>query len=104
MSVLDQCIDKGVTERPPVAGKSYVAFAVHPPRPGPVALAIAHCESDTLVVDVVREAISIADAAALMQRYGIAAVTGAESEGDGFDLAHATLGALNVLRERRGMQ
>jgi hypothetical protein len=34
IDVIERCTDKGVTERPPVAGKSYAAFAVHPPHPG----------------------------------------------------------------------
>ena len=43
VDAVEACIDKGVVERPPIAGKTYVAFVVHPPDPGNLlALAIAH--------------------------------------------------------------
>ena len=96
---IDACIDKGVTERPPIEGMSYKAFAVHPHHPGNLlGLAIAHCKGDKFVVDVVREDISVANAAAVMKRYGISEVTGAE--GDKADaLAHAVAGVINILQE-----
>jgi hypothetical protein len=96
--MLGRCTDKGVTERPPIAGNSYVAFAVHPPQPGKLlAVAIAHRQAGEHVLDVIRSDISIAAAAALFKRYNISLVTGAESEGDGLDLAHATVGAFALL-------
>ena len=55
--VIDVAVDNGVAERPPLAGRAYAAFCVHPPRPGPVALAIAHREGEMFVVDLVRERI-----------------------------------------------
>jgi hypothetical protein len=38
MSIADSIAavtDRGVTERPPVPGRRYVAFVVHPREPGP---------------------------------------------------------------------
>lgn len=95
---IEACTTKGVTERPPVPGQSYVAFAVHPSQPGLVVLAIAHREGTQRVVDVIRERITITDAAALLRRYGVAGVTGAESEGDGDDILHAVAGAIWLLQ------
>ena len=100
MTVIDAAVDHGVSERPPLAGRVYAAFSVHPPRPGPVALAIAHREGERFVVDLVRERIDIVDAAPILRRYGISKITGAESKGDGCDLAHATLGVLALLQRR----
>jgi hypothetical protein len=97
---IEACVTKGVTERPPVAGFKYVAFAVHPPTPGLLcALAIAHPRGRTSVVDLVREDISVADSAALLKRYGISEITGAVTEGGGYDLAHAVAGAISLTRE-----
>lgn len=87
----------GVTELPPVAGRSYVAFAVHPVQPGrPITLAVAHRDHDRnkVVLDVIRERISIDDSAALLKQYGIDTVTGAPDDGDGRSINHAVSGAL----------
>jgi hypothetical protein len=93
-------IDKGVTERPPVVGMSYAAFEVHAARQGNLlGMAIAHRDGDRFVVDVVRQNISIADAAAVLKRYGIAEVTGAVGSKDDA-LAHAVAGAINLLQQR----
>ncbi len=96
--VIEQCTDKGVTERPPVEGVSYAAFVVHPPRPGNLfGLAIAHRAGEKFIVDVVKGDISITDAAPVLKRYGISTVTGAV--GDEADaLAHAVAGVLSELR------
>lgn len=96
--MIDKCTVKGRTELPPVAGQSYVAFTVHPVQPGPVVLAIAHREGEMRIVDVIRERIAIADAAVLLRCYGVAEVTGAESEGEGDDVLHAVAGAVWLLR------
>ena len=57
------CTDKGVTERPPVAGVSYTAFAVHPPQPGNLlGLAVAHRDGGKVVVDLVKGGIGLAEA------------------------------------------
>jgi hypothetical protein len=95
---IDHLIDRGVTERRPLTGVRYVGFVVHPNKPGPVVLAIAHCEGGTIVQDMIRDGLTIADAANLLKAYGILDVEGAVSEGDGLDLAHATLGAINRAR------
>jgi hypothetical protein len=95
-AAIERCVDKGVTERPPIEGVTYVAFVVHPPNPANLlALAIAH-RADKFILDVIRDDISVADASVVMKRYGISEVTGAE--GDKSDaLAHATLGAFSLL-------
>jgi len=94
---IERCVDKGVTERAPVAGVSYAAFAVHPRRPGNLlGLAIGHCAGEKVVVDVVREDISVDDTCAILKRYGVSEITGAE--GDVHDaLAHAVAGVISVL-------
>jgi hypothetical protein len=100
---LDACVDEGVTERPPVESLPHVAFVVHPSQSGNLlAMAITHYADDKFILDLIREDISIADAAGVLKRYGISRVTGAESDGD-LDLAHAVSGVFSVLR-RRGMQ
>jgi hypothetical protein len=95
---IDACTDKGVKERPPVAGISYAAFVVHPPHPGNLlALAIAHRGGDKFIVDVVKDDISVADSVAVLGRYGISQVTGdVGNEADA--LAHAVAGVINLLR------
>jgi hypothetical protein len=99
----DQVVDKGVTERPPVEGKSYVAFVVHPPSPGLVlAMAIAHYENDKFVVDLIRDNVSIAAAAADCDRYWIKQVVGQEGSAEDAIL-HAIAGAIGVLKDRRGL-
>jgi hypothetical protein len=94
---IEACVDPGVTERPPVPGKHYVAFVVHPRQPGPVTLVVAHREDEQLVLDLVRDGLTIQQAADLMQAYGIDHVTGAEDD-DGDNLAHAALGAISLLQ------
>ncbi len=98
MSAVEACTDKGVTERPPVEGKTYVAFVVHPREPGNVlGVAIAHREGEKFVVDVVKEDITVVECAAVSERYGVSQVTGAY--GDESDaLVHAVAGAINLLR------
>jgi hypothetical protein len=97
IDAVEACTDKGVTERQPIAGVSYAAFAVHPPEPGNLlALAIAHRGGDKFIVDAVRDDISIVDAAAVLERYGITRVTG--HVGDESDtLAHAVAGVIHLL-------
>ncbi len=87
-------VQPGVLERPPVFGWSYVAFVVRPQHPGPVVLAIAHREGTKVVLDAIRESISVADCAILVKRYGITHVTGAPDEGQGDSLAYAACGAM----------
>jgi hypothetical protein len=97
-AVISDCTDHSVTERPPVSGLRYVAFAVHPRAPGPVTLAIAHRDGDNRILDLLRDGLTIAQSAALLQAYGIGEVVGAEDD-DGLNLAHAALGAINLLGE-----
>jgi len=78
--------DSGTLERPPESGLSYVAFAdMSGGSKDSLALAIAHLDPDgeTAVLDVVRErkppldiAGTIAEWAPLLERFGIASVTG----------------------------
>ena len=75
---LDSAITPGVTERPPVT------------------LAIAHVEGHDRVLDVIRDGLTIDESAALLRRYGIDSIVGAEDAGDGLNLAHAALGALHA--------
>jgi hypothetical protein len=93
---LGRCTDKGVTERPPVAGFSYAAFAVHPRSENLLALAIAHRAGEKFVVDLVREEISVAAASAILKCYGVSEVAGAEDV-YGLPLAQAVMGVVSVL-------
>jgi hypothetical protein len=97
-STLEQCVDQGVTERPPVAGKHYVAFIVHPRHPGPVTLAIAHREGEMRVLDLVRDGLTIQQARDLAHAYDIHQVTGIGNDDDGRNLALAVAGALSLLQ------
>lgn len=98
VDAVERCIDKGVVERPPIAGKTYVVFVVHPPEPGNVlGMAIAHREGEKFVIDVVKEDISVAECATVSKRYNVSKVTGAC--GDASDaLVHAAAGAVELLR------
>lgn len=98
IDAVESCVDKGVTERPPVEGVSYAAFAVRPRNPGNLlALAIGHRDGEMYILDVVKDDISIDDAATVLKRYGITKLTGAE--GDEADaLAHAAAGVFSELR------
>jgi hypothetical protein len=105
-----------VTERPPLAGQSYVAFVVHPRQPGPSTLAIAHRQGDQYVIDLCRDGLTIQQAADLcrdgltiqqaadlVKAYGISKVTGADDEGDSnVSLAHAVCGVISLLRDAHG--
>jgi hypothetical protein len=83
-----------VTERPPIAGVSYAAFAVHPPEPGNLlALAVAHRGGEKYIVDVVKGDISVTNAAAVLERYGISRVTGDFGE-ESDALVHAVAGVI----------
>jgi hypothetical protein len=100
---IEACVNPGVTERPPVPGQSYAAFVVHPRAPGPTTLAIAHREGDKFVVDLVRDGLTIQQAADLVKAYGISQVTGADDEGDSsVSLAHAVCGVISLLRDAHG--
>jgi hypothetical protein len=104
IDAIERCTDKGVTERPPVAGVSYAAFAVHPPEPGNLlALAIAHRGGDKYIVDVVKDDISVVDAAAVLGRYGVTQVTGDIGE-EADALAHAVAGVVNLLATERAVE
>lgn len=96
---IERSTDKRVAERPPVAGLSYAAFAVHPPRPGKLlGLAIVHRAAEKFVVDLVRADVGIAEGVAVLQRYGVQRVSGAV--GDEADaLAHAVAGAVAELKK-----
>jgi hypothetical protein len=90
-------IAHGVTERAPVLGRRYVAFAVHPRNNARCivsAVAVAHVEGDRQVLDVVREDISIHDWRALLHRYWITAISAGDDDGEGDALLHAVAGAI----------
>jgi hypothetical protein len=101
MSLHEAIVDPGVTERPPMVGQSYAAFVVHPREPGPITLAIAHCEGDKYVVDLCRDGLTIQQAADLVKAYGISEVTGADDDGVG-SLAQAVCGIISLLRDAHG--
>jgi hypothetical protein len=98
IDAVESCVDKGVTERPPQAGMVYAAFAVHPPCPGKLlALAIGHRAGGKVIVDVVKDDLDVSELVALLKRYDVSHVTGAE--GDEADaLAHAVAGVVHELR------
>ena len=78
--VIDACVDPGVTDRPPVPGHRYLAFAVHPHQPGPITLAIGHSEGEVRILDLIRDGLTVQQAADLMHAYGIDQVTGAAND------------------------
>jgi hypothetical protein len=95
-----ELLDEGVMERLPVAGISYAAFSVHPLRPGNLlALAVAHRDDRKYeyIIDVVREDISIADAAAVLGRYGISQLVG-DVGGEHEAVGHAVAGVIKLLQ------
>jgi hypothetical protein len=98
LDAIEASTDKGVTERPPVAGVKYKAFEVHTlRRPGHVlGLAIAHRDGEMRIVDVTRGDLSVHDAAAICKRYGITRITGAEGD-EAVALALAVCGVINEL-------
>jgi hypothetical protein len=105
---IEACVDKGVTERPFVAGQTYFGFAVHRvvslsrSSPDVLAFVIAHTDhrGGKYTQDLIREDISVDACCELLKAYGIGEVTGAVTEGDGFDLAHAALGAIHLAATR----
>jgi hypothetical protein len=92
------CMDKDVTERPPQPGQRYRAFVVHPSKPGPQTLAIGHREGEKRVVDLLRDGLTIAQAAELVKAYGIMQVTGAADDEDDKAL-HAIAGVVSLLQD-----
>jgi len=97
LDAVEACTDN-VSVRPPIAGMSYAAFAVHPPRPGPVVLAIGHRADGKYIVDLVDQYLTVAAAAAVLHPYGVTKVIGAESntiDEDGH--VHAVAGLISVL-------
>jgi hypothetical protein len=99
--MIEACVDHGVTERPPMPGQRYAGFAVHPRKPVPVVLAIAHQDGERFVIDLLRDGLTIEQAANLLKAYGIYTVTGADDEGDSrTSHAHAVAGVIGVLQER----
>ena len=91
-------VDENVTERPPKLGQHYKAFVVHPRKPGPQTLAIGHREDEQYVVDLLRDGLTIAQAAELVKAYGINKVTGDESDGDNTTMLQAVAGLVNILQ------
>jgi hypothetical protein len=69
---------------------------VHPSRPGPQTLVIGHCEDDKVVIDLMRDGLTIAQAAELVEIYNINTVTGAVNDDDDAML-HAVFGVVNEL-------
>jgi hypothetical protein len=87
----------GVTERAPVLGQRYVAFAVHPRNNARCivsAVAVAHAEGDRSVLDAVREDISIDDCCAVLHRYWVTTISAGDEDGDDDALVHAVAGAI----------
>ena len=90
--ILEDCTRDGPLELPPIKGRAYAAFVVHPPYAeitahpprGEIihALAVAHREGEKFVVDLVRDDTTIDVCAPLLKSYGVTTVTGAESDGD----------------------
>jgi len=95
--MIEAAIDRGVTERAPVPGLRYAGFVVHPSRPGPVTLAIAHREGNLAVLDLIRDGLSVKDCGAVLRRYWIDRVTGIQDDNPDENLALATCGAINAV-------
>jgi hypothetical protein len=96
---IEACVTRGVTERPPVPGQSYTDFVVHPRKPGPPALAIGHRHGERFF-DLVRDGLTVQQAADLLKAYRIDTVTGADDESDdSVSAAHAVCGVVSVLKE-----
>jgi hypothetical protein len=92
-------VTPGVTERPPLPGLHYVGFVVHPRKPGPMTLAIAHKDGNSLILDLLRDGLTIEQCSHPAHAYGVTRLTGADDEGDGSDsLLHATAGVLSLLK------
>jgi hypothetical protein len=82
---IEACIDRGVIERPPVPGQSHAGFVV--------LLAIGHRHGERFILDLVRDWLTIQQAADLLK-------AGADDEGDdSVSLAHAVCGVISVLKE-----
>ncbi len=97
---VERCVDKGVTERPPVDGVSYAAFGVHYPRGAVlVAMAIAHRAGERFVVDLTRENISVGAASGILKRYRVERIV-CDDDVDDTPLAHAVAGVIDLLRRR----
>jgi hypothetical protein len=92
----EACTDKDVTERSLQPWRRYKAFVVHPRKPGPQTLAIGHREGDKVVVDLLRDGLTIAQAAELMKIYNINTVTGPVDD-DGLPMLHAVTGVVDEL-------
>jgi hypothetical protein len=92
----EDCTDKDVTERPPQPGLHYKAFVVHPSKPGPQTLVIGHCEDDKVVIDLMRDGLTIAQAAELVKIYDINTVTGGVNDDDD-TMLHAVAGVVDEL-------
>ena len=87
-------------ERPPQPGQHYRAFVVHSSKPGPQTLAIGHREGEEYLVDLLRDGLTIAQAAELMKAYGIKQVTGATNDEDD-KMLHAVAGVVRLLRDEK---
>src|SRR5262249_4981983 len=100
--MIEACVERGVSERRPVAGQRYAGFAVHPRKPGPIVLAIAHQDGGGMfVIDLLRDGLTFQQAADLLKTYGIDTVVGADDEGDSsVSLAHAVAGVISILKKR----
>jgi hypothetical protein len=89
-----------VTERPPVAGVSYAAFAVHPRHPGNLrGFAIGHRVGEKFVLALVHGDISVETASAILKRYGVSKIT-CSDDVDETPLALAVAGVFGVLRRK----
>jgi hypothetical protein len=85
-------------ERAPQPGQRYQAFVVHPSKPGPQTLAIGHREGEKFIVDLLRDGLTIAQAAELVKAYGLEQVTGAANDDDDKAL-HAIAGVIRLLQD-----
>jgi hypothetical protein len=91
-------VERRTTERPPIARMSYTGYAAEPTG-NLAAMVIAHRGAGgRFVVDVAREGIAIAEAAAVVLRYR-ARVAGAVVADDGDALADAIAGAVAELQK-----
>ena len=94
MAEFYQTVMGPLEDQPPNPELTYFAFVVHPPSPGPVVLAITHCDGTDIELDVLRDDIEIDDCVCLLKQYGIDNVAGSPGGGGSSARPHAVAGAI----------
>jgi hypothetical protein len=97
-SNVESFLRSGIDQLPaPRSNRDYRAFTVYPAEPGPLVVCVAHFASQRYNIDLLRDDLTVDDAAIVLHRFGIKDVVAGIDDDEDSRIIHAVAGCLQQL-------